>query len=83
MFALDVWAAPMDGDRKPFPIVQTEFEERDGQFSPDGKWIAYQYIALDGRLMAVPVKLASNAQPVEVSAPVALCHRRWRSRAGE
>src|SRR5262249_3929106 len=33
---------PMDGDRKPFPVVQTEFEERDGQFSPDGKWIAYQ-----------------------------------------
>ena len=31
----------MDGDRKPFPVVQTTFEERDGQFSPDGKWIAY------------------------------------------
>jgi hypothetical protein len=33
---------PMDGDRKPFPVVQTDFEERDAQFSPDGKWIAYQ-----------------------------------------
>jgi serine/threonine protein kinase len=38
----DLWALPMDGDRKPFPVVQTNFEERDGQFSPDGKWIAYQ-----------------------------------------
>jgi WD40-like Beta Propeller Repeat len=26
----------------PFPVVQTNFEERDGQFSPDGNWIAYQ-----------------------------------------
>jgi len=34
-------ALPLDGDGKPFPIVQTEFEEHGGQFSPDGKWIAY------------------------------------------
>ncbi len=38
----DLWALPLDGDRKSFPVVQTKFNERDGQFSPDGKWIAYQ-----------------------------------------
>jgi eukaryotic-like serine/threonine-protein kinase len=38
----DIWVLPMSGDRKAFPIVQTNFDERDGQFSPDGKWIAYQ-----------------------------------------
>src|SRR2546425_2443179 len=38
----DLWALPLDGDRKPFPVVQTNFEEREPQFSPDGKWIAYQ-----------------------------------------
>jgi Tol biopolymer transport system component len=27
---------------KPFPVAQSPFDERDGQFSPDGKWIAYQ-----------------------------------------
>jgi eukaryotic-like serine/threonine-protein kinase len=32
----------VNGDRKPFSVVQTSFEERDGQFSPDGKWIAYR-----------------------------------------
>jgi Tol biopolymer transport system component len=37
-----VWALPLDGDRKPFAIVETEFTESQGQFSPDGKWIAYQ-----------------------------------------
>jgi eukaryotic-like serine/threonine-protein kinase len=38
----DIWALPLFGDRKPFPVVQTQFDERDAQFSPDGKWIAYQ-----------------------------------------
>jgi Tol biopolymer transport system component len=37
----DIWALPLD-TRKPFPVVQTPFAERDAQFSPDGHWIAYQ-----------------------------------------
>jgi len=113
----DIWALPLDGDRKPLPVVRTNFEERDGQFSPDGKWIAYQsnesgrfeiyveslpgpdanvsgkslistnggsqvrwrldgkelfYIALDDRLMAVPIEFASNSQALEVGTPVPL-----------
>ena len=31
-----------DGDQKPFSVVQTNFDERSAQFSPDEKWIAYQ-----------------------------------------
>jgi serine/threonine protein kinase/Tol biopolymer transport system component len=38
----DLWALPLQGDRKPFPVVQSRFTDRDGQFSPDGKWIAFQ-----------------------------------------
>jgi serine/threonine protein kinase len=38
----DIWALNLDGKRQPFPLVQTRFEERDAQFSPDGRWIAYQ-----------------------------------------
>src|SRR5262249_3281535 len=38
----DLWVLPISGDKKPFPFLKTPFEERDGQFSPDGKWIAYQ-----------------------------------------
>jgi Tol biopolymer transport system component len=109
----DIWAVPLDGDRKPFPVVKTNYNERDGQFSPDGKWIAFQsnksgrfqiymqpfpgpggelqlstdggaqarwrrdgkelfYIALDGRLMAVPIRLSANGQTVDASAPVPL-----------
>jgi Tol biopolymer transport system component len=37
----DLWVLPLFGDRKPFPILQTEFEEGEGRFSPDGRWIAY------------------------------------------
>jgi Tol biopolymer transport system component len=123
----DIWAVAMsganasqegrshqvtDGERKPVPVVQTNFDERDGQFSPDGKWIAYQsnesgrteiwvqsfpgpggksqvsnnggaqvrwrpdgkelfYIALDGQLMSVPIRL-TDSQTVEAGTPVAL-----------
>jgi Tol biopolymer transport system component len=29
-------------DRKPFAVANTEFEEKEGQFSPDGRWVLYQ-----------------------------------------
>jgi Tol biopolymer transport system component len=33
---------PLEGSRKPIPILQTLSAESNGQFSPDGKWIAYE-----------------------------------------
>lgn len=41
-FSWDIWAMPMTGDRKPFVVVRTKFDERDARYSPDGGWIAYQ-----------------------------------------
>ncbi len=38
----DILALPLDGDGKPFPIVQTSADEQRGQFSPDVRWIAFQ-----------------------------------------
>jgi eukaryotic-like serine/threonine-protein kinase len=38
----DLWVMPMEGDRKPFPLTQTRFDEREGRFSPDGHLIAYR-----------------------------------------
>ena len=32
---------PLTGDRKAFPFLSTPFNERQGAFSPDGKWVAY------------------------------------------
>jgi hypothetical protein len=112
----DIWALPIDRAGRPSPqvqIVRTNFDEMDGQLSPDGKWIAYQsnetgrfevyvqpfpgpgdrwpisraggaqvrwrrdgqelfYVALDDRLMAVPIQLASNGRAIEIGAPAPL-----------
>jgi len=109
----DLWILPMDGDRKPFPFLRTPFEERDGQFSPDGNWIAYQsnesgrvevyvrpfpgpgesqsistnggaqarwradgkelfYIALDGKLMAVPIRIRPDGKSLDADVAVPL-----------
>src|SRR5260370_35785479 len=32
----------MMGERKPWSFVNTEFDETQGQFSPDMRWVAYQ-----------------------------------------
>jgi eukaryotic-like serine/threonine-protein kinase len=40
--SIDLWYVGLGADRTPHPFVQTAFQERDGQFSPDGKWVAYQ-----------------------------------------
>jgi serine/threonine protein kinase len=109
----DLWTLPLEGEHTPIPVVRTNFEERDGQFSPDARWIAYQsnesgrpevyvqpfqrpggksqistaggaqvrwradgkelfYIALDGRLMGVPIQLPANGDDVEAATPVPL-----------
>jgi Tol biopolymer transport system component len=39
----DLWVLPISGsDRTPHPFVNTSYEEQNGQFSPDTRWIAYQ-----------------------------------------
>jgi serine/threonine protein kinase len=37
-----LWALPLFGDGKSFPIVQDAFDEGEATVSPDGKWMAYQ-----------------------------------------
>ena len=37
----DIWILPVFGDRKPFPYLQTEFNERWAKLSPNGEWLAY------------------------------------------
>jgi dipeptidyl aminopeptidase/acylaminoacyl peptidase len=40
--AVDVWAVPVTGDKKPFRLLQSQFAEQFPQVSADGKWLAYQ-----------------------------------------
>jgi eukaryotic-like serine/threonine-protein kinase len=37
----DVWILPMEGEPKPYPILDSKFNEGEAHFSSDGKWIAY------------------------------------------
>ncbi len=38
-----LWALPMQGNQKPFPVVQIpSYHVMWGDFSPDGKWITYE-----------------------------------------
>jgi Tol biopolymer transport system component len=39
--AADLWALPLDGDRKPFPVVQLKDAQYHGSLSSDGRWLAY------------------------------------------
>jgi serine/threonine protein kinase len=43
--ASDLWAIPYtsaSGERKPIEVAHESFDEDNGRFSPDGRWIAYQ-----------------------------------------
>ena len=38
----DLWVLPVGSGQAPFRFLETPFDEREGQFSPDGRWVAYQ-----------------------------------------
>jgi Tol biopolymer transport system component/DNA-binding winged helix-turn-helix (wHTH) protein len=77
-FSYDIWALPFDDagrPGKPFAVVRTRAEEREAEFSPNGKWIAYQstlsgrsevYIQpfpVDADSIVLPVSINGGAQP--------------------
>jgi Tol biopolymer transport system component len=39
-----IFALPLFGDRKPFPVVASEFNKDGSQLSPDSKWLAYNAV---------------------------------------
>jgi serine/threonine protein kinase len=38
----DLWVFPLEGDHKPIPFQSHEFTEKNGRFSPDMRWVAYE-----------------------------------------
>ena len=36
-----MWTLPITGEQKPNPFVHSQSSEKEGQFSPDGRWVAY------------------------------------------
>jgi Tol biopolymer transport system component len=38
----DLWLVRLDGSASPAPFLASKFQERWGEFSPDGRWIVYE-----------------------------------------
>jgi WD40-like Beta Propeller Repeat len=74
----DVWAVPSGGG-EPIPLARTKFEEREAQFAPDGRWIAYQSNE-SGRfeIYAQPFQRAGERVRVSTSGDGGV-EPRWRS----
>jgi hypothetical protein len=77
----DLWALPISGDRTPFPIANTDFNERHGQFSPDVKWMAYQSDE-SGRAEIYLQPFPGPGDRIQVS-PTGGAQPRWRRDAKE
>jgi serine/threonine protein kinase/sugar lactone lactonase YvrE len=45
----DLWYLPLSGDRKPVLYLRTAADERQGQFSPNGRYVAYTSDETGGR----------------------------------
>jgi Tol biopolymer transport system component len=76
----DLWALPLHDLNRLAPVVETEFEERDAQISPDGRWIAYQS-DLSGRFEVYVAPFLRPGARVPISAGGG-AQVRWR-RDGE
>ena len=73
-----LWVLPMTGnDRKPMQVAKTPFDELNGQFSPDGRWVAYE-ASESGRFEIVvqPFPMASGKCQVSTGGGT---QPRWRA----
>ena len=59
---IDLWAEPLTSHGASLPVAQSSFDEMAGQFSPDGKWVAYQSNA-SGRLEVYVTPFPAAWQP--------------------
>jgi Tol biopolymer transport system component len=78
----DLWALPMTGsERTPVVVANSPFAERMGQFSPDGRWLAYETNE-SGRpeIVAQAFPKATGRFPVSISGGTA---PRWRPDGNE
>ena len=75
---------PLTGASKPFALVQRDFDQAQGQFSPDGRWVAYasnesgRYEVLVRRFAEPRDDLSTNPETVVVSTNGGTAPR-WRA----
>jgi Tol biopolymer transport system component len=63
----DLWALPLQGDRKPFAWLNGRFEERHGMFSPDTRWVAYNSNESGRYEVYVRPFLGADGNPVQAT----------------
>lgn len=62
----DLWVLPLEGDRKPFPFVATQYSEWDAHFSPDNRYVAF--VSDDSAAMEIYVApFANPSQRIRIS----------------
>ena len=66
--AEDIWALPLDGDRRPFPVVQTPAIDTNPALSPDGRWVAYES-SQSGRPEVLVTHFPRSGPPVDAKSP--------------
>jgi hypothetical protein len=76
--AWEIWAAPLFGDRKTFPVAQSpRFLQGDAALSPDGKWLAYDTDET-GRLEVYLIPFRHDGGKWQLSTSGGGCSR-WRA----
>ena len=78
----DVWVLPLAAGAKPYPLLQTRFSERNAQFSPDGRWVAYHSNESGQRDEIYVVPFSSNGSAAGGKCQVSTAggvFPRWRS----
>jgi Tol biopolymer transport system component len=66
--AEDIWAMPLEGDRRAFPVVQTQAVEANPALSPDGRWLEYES-SQSGRPEVIVMRFPASPREVAASAP--------------
>jgi len=79
----DLWVLPNpagnSAERKPAPYLQTPFDETQGQFSPDGRWIAYTSDASGvGQYQIYVQSFPRGAGEFQISTGAGGTQPRWR-----
>jgi Tol biopolymer transport system component len=64
----DIWALPLDGDRTPFPILQSTAVEANPALSPDGKWLAFESSQF-GRPEVFVTRFPDSQRTADANAP--------------
>jgi eukaryotic-like serine/threonine-protein kinase len=76
-FDANIGMLPMDGKTPASMVLNSAFEERDAQFSPDGRWLAYQSNE-SGRLEVYVQRVSGDGPRTRISTDGG-AQARWRA----